>query len=112
MRGQIYCMMWSGFLDSNVHNTLFLAAREMVRDHREKQMIRNEWCEGLVRTKFTPALIGAVSGIIFDAEVETERGKSTVKYLVRTADLDEDIGELEWTFGGGNMHPADFAHQN
>ena len=115
MHPKIYCLMWSGFITDEVKDMLFRAACFMTHRSLEKLKIKNGFVEGAVTTNRTPAILGSVAGTIFRAEVESESGKTDIKYLVRTGDI-EELAEAAafgfWTDRSWAFHPAENAQNN
>lgn len=84
---EFFCLMVHGIsLSEKVRLELILAAKSMLVDNKNKTKIKTQFCEGAVYTNFQGALLGSVSGVVFMAEIETGKGNTSVKYLIR-ADL-------------------------
>ena len=90
--------MLSGIPLSNAASEeLMRIARRMARADSRESHIRMDDAEGYISTAFKHATMGGLSGMIFDAVLETERGTTDVRYLVRTVDLASDEETGEWT---------------
>lgn len=84
----IYCLMVHGHgLTDDVRNCLFDAAQEMLKKRKERRKIQKEFAEGLVTTKFKHVCFGAIAGIAFQAEIETDAYKTKVRFVVRPGDI-------------------------
>jgi hypothetical protein len=91
---KVFCVMLSGAaLSTVVSNKLFSTAVEMYRKDVKKQSIKENGLEGRVRTDFQHVAMGSISGVRFFADVESEKGKTSIEYLVRIRDLTEEITE-------------------
>ena len=115
MRPGIYCLMWKGRMTDEARSILFLAASEMLKKSNESLKVREGCVEATVSTKFTPAVLGSVSGCFFSAEGETEYGKFSINFLVRPNDI-RDLDELReygmWADSKQLQHPSANAHLN
>lgn len=95
--------------------SLYRTARDMLRSREERRKVKNDDVEGVITTGFSAAGIGTFFGIQFQAEIETGRGRSDVRYIVRATGLDEPDGENFWMMlpvAAGSEHPAAKAHLN
>lgn len=92
MYGNIYCLTFQGNLVSDdIRDALFSAGYLMIVGHEKRHRIKTDECEGIVRTAFQHQGLVDIYGVVFVAELETEKGKLTVTYIVR----DRDLGEME-----------------
>lgn len=67
-----------------------------------------DWqCEGVLRTKFERFVFFHFSGVVFEAEMETNRGNAFVRFLVNDRDTDffSSLPDEALTYWG----PADFS---
>jgi hypothetical protein len=81
--------MYSGVpFSEEVRDLLVDAARLMSRGRLERQPFKTDECEGEVRTKFTPYFVStSLHGVLFTADLECAKGKTTVRYLVTPREL-------------------------
>jgi hypothetical protein len=87
----IYCLMVTGAaLSDAIRNVLFDKAQELVRNGPPKVRLVHDDFEGQITTDGDTELMGSISGQVFNAVVETDRMKTTVRYLVRPGDLHID----------------------
>ncbi len=95
---EIFCLMVSGFgLTDRMRTQLFRAAKTMVENGKQKQPIKNDDFEASIRTDFKYTGLGSFYGILFIAEVESDRGETKVTYIVRTKDLEKvNLDECFW----------------
>ena len=95
----IHCILFKGenrqYVTKPIAECLFQIARCMAKFGKEKQKVVHDDCSGFVTTKWESAGMGAISGIIFDADVHTMKGQVQVKFLVRTGELD-GLDTAEW----------------
>ena len=89
------CFVMSGVpLNDAISNILMFAGRKMIEAGKNRQKIKSPVCEGVLRTEFGRALLGTLSGITFEAEIESDRGKTKVRFL-----LDPDLTRAELNEG-------------
>lgn len=95
----IYCIMNTGkVFNSDVRTLLLLTARQMVARSRDRQTVKNNYCEGVVETHGTRAMIGTIAGQVFTAALDIASGPTLVSFLVRTQDLEDfDPNDGEWS---------------
>jgi len=95
----INCLMTKGTgLTDDVREFLFRMAHQMFQEGKERKSVKSPGCEALVQTKFRFAIIGSIYGTQFVADVETNNGKTYVKFIVQDADLNRSvIGDGEWS---------------
>lgn len=82
-------------LSTKIADLLFDTACLMIRKGLSRKNIRDDGIEGRVTTHFNEQVLGAMSGVEFFAEVETELGKGRVTFIVREADA-KVRNLLEW----------------
>lgn len=93
----ISCMMFQNIsLDNEMREALFRAAVAMCLQQEEKQPVQGDTFVGQVETSFDTALFGAIFGILFTAQIETNLGSGTVTFIVRKSDITADCGEGVW----------------
>jgi hypothetical protein len=87
----------------------------MLAKGQTRTRIKTTDLEGMISTNFEIKSLVTNSGVEFVAEIETKRGRSKVKYLVRHDNL-EDMDESEWGpwlhFDSSKPYPASTAHLN
>ncbi len=93
----IYCLMFSGKpLDDTIRAILFDTAQKMFLEKCDYKDVKKRFCEGYVMTSWARSSMGGISGVVFTSHLETERGDTTVEYIVREADIKgADLGWLE-----------------
>ena len=109
---KIYCLMVSGMPFTDVvANVLLRTSREMLRRGAERCVIRADDVEGVVETRFHTAVLGSLAGVVFQAEIETDAGKTKTRFIVDSAEIsDEDFERIE--MGEWSEHPASRARFN
>ena len=116
MHKRMFCLMVAGFpLSDESCDKLLEVAAGMMRKGSERAKIKTDELEGLVQTKFKTTSLGYKTGYEFVAEVDTDRGKTTVKYLVSEADRDaaKDYVWGPWmTLDPPKSHPSNTAYLN
>ncbi len=92
----IHCLMNSSVvMTDKTRSLLFDIACGMLREGEQRKTFREDDIEGVVTTRMREQSIGAIVGTEFRAEVETEKGKGEVTFLVRDADAKTRNG-LSW----------------
>jgi hypothetical protein len=93
---KVYCLMFSGpGLTDNIRNILFDTAQEMVRKNKKKQKVEGENFEGQVTTLNKVIVNGGVTGMLFNAMIETEKASRVVSYMIRPTDLRSQDGSWD-----------------
>lgn len=82
--------MVSGFpLTDPIRNLLLRNAQEMYQGkEKSRYIIERDECEGNIETEFKFFTLGHTHGIIFKAQIDTEKGRTTIDYIVRPGELD------------------------
>lgn len=95
---KIYCLMVSGVaIDDAVRNTLFHVARRMLLKGQEKIRVKTDSVEGIVTTDMKIGCIGALAGIVFFAEVDTNLGSTKASYILDPTSVErEEWDEVFW----------------
>lgn len=94
----IYCVMLAGIsLNETVRNLLFNKAQEMFQKKESSCTIAEDECEGYIQTDWQYESIGGTSGVLFKSELETNRGKVDVTYIVRPCEVNNY--DAEWLDG-------------
>lgn len=110
MRDVYFLGVVGSSIQEDVAITLFIAARELMRDGKKRHKISGHDFEGVVTTEFHPACIGSISGTMFKTEIEGEGGKLTASFIVHSKDLAPlDPDELRIIYGNSR---ASNAHLN
>ncbi len=78
-----YCLMISGgSLTDPLRNLMLDTAQEMIAENRRRRTIKSGCGTGGITTKNERVSVGGFSGILFKAELDTERGSFKVAYIV------------------------------
>ena len=89
MSWRIICVMFSGLpLTDDVRSALFRAACELYQKQQRETKLKTDDFEGAVQTAGERSSLGGFYGILFNAEIETNLGKTTVRYIVSEADIE------------------------
>ncbi len=90
---QICCLMTSGIsLSADMCESLFQTAVEMVSRKLKRLPLKMEDAEGEVATEFKTASLGPqMNGYIFEALIESNRGKGKVRFIVPEKNLEEAV---------------------
>jgi len=92
----IYCFMLTGKSISDAARTaLFNAAVAMAKNGQNRRKVVHDDVTAIVDTDFEAMQIGTLAGYAFEAEIWTEKGKSWVRYIVQTQDLN-NVGDAVW----------------
>jgi hypothetical protein len=59
----------------------------MIQRRTESLLISNSECEGEIRTKFEIYCVGSFTGFLFEARLETEEGRFSVRYLLKPVEI-------------------------
>lgn len=87
----IYCLMSSGVsLSDPARDALFQTACNCIRDEKNERKVYHDDVRGIVHTDFNFSTLGhAITGIVFEGEIETDQGSSYVKFIVNTYNLEK-----------------------
>ena len=89
---KVYCLMVAGpGIDEEVRELLFDTAQAMHRKGSRRFRLRGGNFEGLITTANKTAVIGGVTGTIFNAVIESETSKHVVSYLIRPMDMENYV---------------------
>lgn len=89
------CLSSKGaMLDDGDRIFLTLAGCEMARKGQEYRKVRDDGISGDIVTNFRRAVLGSISGIAFEAEITTLKGKIAVRYLISDLDVRKSPDEL------------------
>ena len=84
----MYCIMFSRPISDEVRDTLFANAYLMLRSMSKKKRVKTSYCEGFIKTNFKEIFLYGMTGIVFEARLETDTGDLKISYLVRHQDLE------------------------
>jgi hypothetical protein len=80
---QLLSVLFSSFpLTPSLAMTLYQAAFDLHTNDKATAKVAGDVLSGTVRNLRKHALLGTIGGPTFEAEVETERGKGTVRFLL------------------------------
>ena len=98
---EIYCLMVGhGNLTDGMRTLLFLRAREMYARKDEVSRVITDDLEACVRSEFKIGILGDIAGPIFSADIDSVWGRATVRYIVRTTDIEDvDPDDFHWVHG-------------
>jgi hypothetical protein len=86
---QLLSVLFSNFpLSESVAMTLYQAAVELHRTGATSSEVAGDVLSGTVKNLKKHALIGSIGGPTFEAQLETERGKGTVRFLLTRTGLE------------------------
>lgn len=86
---KIFCIgIASGKITEKLTDVLFVNSHDMIEYGEEFQAIKSSTYEGCIKTKFNRATLGTISGIVFEADIMTDKGQVLASYLIRDQDLD------------------------
>ncbi|MFA6050905.1 MAG: hypothetical protein WC761_06995 [Candidatus Paceibacterota bacterium] len=83
-----FCIMFSFPLSDDIRDVLFETAYLMLRSGEKKKKVHSGCCDGVVKTDFGSMAIYGTSGIVFVANLETEKGDLKASFLIRPQSLD------------------------
>lgn len=111
MTGFVALMTSGMHLTDDLRNLLLMIAFAMIDEKEVEKRIKNEYCEGVVTTKFTPVLLGALGGIKFEAKIEMGLHTFKVHYIANPDDrVDPEL--LEWVTFDSNGTPTTNQYMN
>ena len=70
-------------LEPEMHLKLYSTAVELHERGQKSRKVHGEGFEGRVTSKNRSASLGGMSGDLFEAEIDTERGSGRVTFIVR-----------------------------
>lgn len=80
--------MFTGIpLNDFIRSTLFDIAQKMFSEKSSYCEVKNVSCEGYVSTSWKHTGVGSTYGILFSAFLGTNKGDTTVEYIVRPTDI-------------------------
>ncbi|MES3004786.1 MAG: hypothetical protein V4690_01585 [Patescibacteria group bacterium] len=74
---------------------LFMTAREMLVAREYRKGFLTEESAGVVVTSFKEGMLGQITGVAFSAEVESDKGRGTVTYLVNPKEIG-NMDDAQW----------------
>jgi hypothetical protein len=85
---QLLSVLFSSFpLTPSLAMTLYEAAFELHAKDQASMPVAGDVVSGTVRNLRKHAMLGAIGGPTFEAEVETDRGRGTVRFLLTSERL-------------------------
>jgi hypothetical protein len=86
---QLLSILFSSFpMTPELAATLYEAAFELHTSDGKQKKVAGDALSGTVRNLKKHALIGTIGGPTFEADVETERGKGTVRFILTRQGLE------------------------
>ena len=86
--------MGSGIpIDDRIRNMLFHVSRTMLKTGKEKVRVKSNFLEGVVTTDFEIGCMGSVAGVVFSAEIDTEKGSGKASFITNTDSAEIDNWE-------------------
>ena len=77
------CLMTTGKpLTNDVRYAVLRAGYEMFATGSRRQAFKSESCEGIVATEGKWALLGSIGGVMVEATIESDNGKTSVQFLM------------------------------
>jgi hypothetical protein len=97
----IQCLMINGpGITAGIRNNILLVTAKMRQEIKTKVSIRTKFFEGIIKTKLETRVLGSLSGLLFEAEIECERGKTFIRFIVNERELlhtkYDDIESAVW----------------
>jgi hypothetical protein len=97
-----------GYLNEEDRMFLSLAGCDMAQKGQIHRKIKDDGIIGDIFTNFKSAVIGSISGVVFEAEITTPKGDIRVRYIVSKSDLRKNKSELSadngrWQNGDGHF---------
>lgn len=81
--GQLIAVLFSSFpLSPSVAMTLYETSFELQRTGESESKVAGDMLSGTVRNLKKHSALGHIAGPAFEADVETEHGKGTVRFLL------------------------------
>ena len=97
MNVKIMCLVCSGLpLTDNALDCMYRAAISLVKNKKTEMKFCHDDVYGVITTDYKMAQLADASGYVFEAEITTEKGASTAKYIVRNSDIQN--GKVEKGF--------------
>ncbi|OHA08570.1 MAG: hypothetical protein A3B37_01730 [Candidatus Sungbacteria bacterium RIFCSPLOWO2_01_FULL_59_16] len=95
LEAKLYCLQVRGMpLTESVRHVLLETARSIVGLGRERQTIQTDDIQGAAWTTLRVAVIGAISGILFHAKIETPTSWSWVQFILDPSEVPDELFEL------------------
>ncbi len=91
-----------GVLPDNVILVLKMAACDLQRRQQERMTILNDVCEGVIETEWKTFSVNTRSGVLFKTEIESDKGKYWVNFLLSKSDLERGAEILRERFDEGS----------
>ena len=111
------CLSTSINLDEETRGAISEAAYRMAVAYKAKEKFKTEEAEGHVTTQFGYAVLGGISGMVFEAEVETDHGRGKIRYILKVDvahEARQKNQEVRWDEVElwPSNHPGENAHLN
>jgi hypothetical protein len=99
--GGIHCLMLDGpGITADIRNHLLLVTARMRQELKTRISVRTKYFEGMIKTGLETRALGFLTGILFEAEIEFERGKTFLTFIVNEKELlqakHEDVEVMVW----------------
>lgn len=86
---KLFCFGLSGKpVTAKLSEVLFINSHYLIETNKKRTKIKGSEYNGFIKTYFKRANIDVISGIVFHAEVETNKGMTLVNYIIRDNDLE------------------------
>ncbi|MBK7859457.1 MAG: hypothetical protein IPJ65_12700 [Archangiaceae bacterium] len=86
---QLLSVLFSSFpLTPSLAMTLYEAAFDLHTNDKKSKKVAGDVLSGTVRNLRKHAMLGTIGGPTFEADVETERGKGTIRFLLTREGLE------------------------
>lgn len=95
---EIYCLMVGGkTLTDRMRTMLFVGACVMYQKKQAQARLLMDDLVARIQTEFKTTGLGCIYGTLFEAEVDSVHGKTTIRYIVQKGDLEEkDLERVSW----------------
>jgi len=93
---KIFCIAVVGKpLTAKIADVLVSNAYDMLYDRKKRARVKGKGYDGVLTTDLQSVSFVGTTGVIFNADIVTKRGRNEVKYIIREKDLD-GIEKMEW----------------
>ena len=95
------CLMINGpGITADIRNNMLLVTAKMRQELKTKISIRTKYFEGMIKTRLETRVLGSLTGLLFEAEIEHAKGKTFVSFIVNERELlrtkYDDIESAVW----------------
>lgn len=88
MFAPINCLMWTGdTINDDLRNLLFNTAQDMLAGKTPEAVIKTDWCEGPIQTKFEIKGIGSTFGYKFDASIDWGNKHTKIEFIIKEQNI-------------------------